>query len=531
MMLSNAPKISLRGVSVIYHVVDSLNKPKQIRALDNIDLDIESGDKVGLIGLNGSGKSTLLRVMGGSLYPSKGSVRETGDKLVILNRTSGLLESATLAENAKLKAFSFNLDRASAQKFVNKAVIESGFEERASTMLSSLSAGMAGRFNLALNTQVIRDINILDEWVSALEVGKRSDESLFSRLINEAKIVVFASHNNALITGLCNRIIVLEQGQIIYDGPNHSRAFWVLSLLKKVNSSGKYTPARMRLFIYRVRRHLLLKKRRRISNLRSMNRLDGISALAGISREKITGIRNIRSELPSRAIGLNEEVAATGHLQSLHVINIGRTSIPAIKGYLDGVKVGGYRPVFHGLRVRLADVLKGSKVLLIYRDPIERFVSGFYSRLHEGKPNFDSPWNAEERAVFQVFTTPSELLEALASASDRSRLHSALKALREVEFINRGLTWYFDSPQSLERRLNDFVAVLNVADSQALGLSFQNIFSLNKTPVIVDSDEQFIGSMSEALSPLALNVFGDIFSTELEIYAKLEALSQQGAHR
>ena len=242
-------RITAEGVSATYRTAEAgrrLNvfgvKYRSLKALNNINLQFSTGDRVGVIGPNGSGKSTLLKVISGAMPPSQGKLDVEGETLSLLNRTAGLIQRASLLDNAYLKGASLGLAKKALRDFANESILEANLEHRKYHPLNSLSTGLTGRFNLAINARVVRPIMILDEWVGALDMAQIGQRGLLGRLAAESDIVIIASHNQALIERLCNKVVLLDKGKISYQGEDFRRAFIELNSLK--SATPKTLPSR-----------------------------------------------------------------------------------------------------------------------------------------------------------------------------------------------------------------------------------------------------------------------------------------------
>ena len=126
------------------------------------------------------------------------------------------------------------------------------------------------------------------------------------------------------------------------------------------------------------------------------------------------------------------------HLQGkqfIHMLHIGKTGGTAVKAALQKHPVTRRYVIFpHPHRVRLRDIPEGEQVVFFLRDPITRFVSGFYSRQRQGRPRIFSPWSAAEAEAFGIFHSPNELALALSSAS-RENKAAAERAMRGIQHI------------------------------------------------------------------------------------------------
>lgn len=191
----------------------------RIRALDNVNLTIRPGDRLGILGHNGAGKSTLLRVIIGVYPPSTGSVRVRGHIASMIDIHTGFDTVASGLDNIRLRAMFMN---------VPKAVIEARLPEVAEFTelgsylelpLATYSAGMRARLAFAIATGFDPEIIVMDEWLSAGDRSFREKaEARMSAFVDQADILVMASHSDQLLKRICNRAIILDGGHIAFEG-------------------------------------------------------------------------------------------------------------------------------------------------------------------------------------------------------------------------------------------------------------------------------------------------------------------------
>lgn len=222
--------IDITDLEVTYQL-----KKSSVYALKQMSLSLKQGDHVGVIGRNGSGKSTLLKVLSKVMPQSSGNVDIDGERLSLLGRHSGLIPRASLFENAKVKALSLGLNFKQAAEFAYDSIEAANLTDKKDAPLDSLSTGMAGRFNISINSLLVREIVIMDEWVSTLDMGGAQEGGMLEKVSEQAKIFVFASHNEALIRKLCNKVILLDMGSLVYFGHDLDVAF---ERLAGLSSSG-----------------------------------------------------------------------------------------------------------------------------------------------------------------------------------------------------------------------------------------------------------------------------------------------------
>jgi lipopolysaccharide transport system ATP-binding protein len=191
-----------------------------VRALDGISFELKEGERVGLMGHNGSGKTTLLRVLAGAYEPVSGTVEIRGRVVSMLSVTLGMDGEATGRENIFLRGAILGRRRREVAPLVDEIVEFAELGGYVDVPLRTYSSGMAMRLAFAISTSIASDIVLMDEWLSVgdAEFAARAQARL-RRTIGEAKILVLASHDASLLARNCTRIIRLEHGRIVEDGP------------------------------------------------------------------------------------------------------------------------------------------------------------------------------------------------------------------------------------------------------------------------------------------------------------------------
>lgn len=140
--------------------------------------------------------------------------------------------------------------------------------------------------------------------------------------------------------------------------------------------------------------------------------------------------------------------------QRVHFLHIGKTGGSAIKHALDGrQETSRYSITLHGHEVSLREIPRGERVFFFLRDPVSRFISGFYSRRRKGQPRYFSEWSPTEEAVFEAFETPSRLACALADGDVL-----ALRAMTDVEHFRSFSAWCGDLAY-FQSRLHDVLFI------------------------------------------------------------------------
>jgi ABC-type polysaccharide/polyol phosphate transport system ATPase subunit len=194
-----------------------------VRALDDITCQIEHGDRIALIGGNGAGKTTLLRVLSRIYPPTSGRVEIIGRVSSLTDFTVGMDPEATGYENIVMRGIVLGLTAKQATALTPDIEEFTELGEYLRLPIRTYSAGMMLRLAFAISTAVKPDIVILDELISAGDASFiKKARMRIEALITNASIMVFASHDVALIQQLCTSAIWLDHGRIMAKGETNS---------------------------------------------------------------------------------------------------------------------------------------------------------------------------------------------------------------------------------------------------------------------------------------------------------------------
>ncbi len=189
-------------------------------ALRDVSFDVKKGEVVGIIGRNGAGKSTLLKVLSRITPPARGSIEIRGRSSSLLEVGTGFHPELTGRENVYLNGTVLGMRKKEVDSRFDEIVEFSGVEKFLDTPVKRYSSGMVVRLAFSVAAHLEPEILIVDE---VLAVGDTAfQEKCLSKMEDvgtSGKTVFFVSHNMAAITRLCERVIMLENGQIVADGP------------------------------------------------------------------------------------------------------------------------------------------------------------------------------------------------------------------------------------------------------------------------------------------------------------------------
>jgi lipopolysaccharide transport system ATP-binding protein len=201
----------------------SLNQEKyaseELWALKNVNFEIQPGERVGIIGRNGAGKSTLLKVLSRITEPTAGKVRIRGRVSSLLEVGTGFHLELSGRENIFLNGAILGMTRREIIRRFDEIVAFAELEKYLDTPVKRYSGGMYIRLAFAVAAHLEPEILIVDE---VLAVGDAAfQKKCLGRMedvAEQGRTILFVSHNMALISNLCTRTIVMENGRIIGSG-------------------------------------------------------------------------------------------------------------------------------------------------------------------------------------------------------------------------------------------------------------------------------------------------------------------------
>jgi ABC-type polysaccharide/polyol phosphate transport system ATPase subunit len=191
-----------------------------VEAIRNLTMDIQSGDRIGLLGHNGAGKSTLLRTMAGIYQASSGTLDIDGRIGSMLDIGFGIDPEETGWENLR---FVFNLiaeDRSKIPELIQEIADFTELGEFLYMPVRTYSAGMQMRLSFGIATASSPNILLMDEVIGAGDAGFYvKAEQRLQRIADTAEIIVLATHSLDLITSWCTKVAWLEKGEMLEFGP------------------------------------------------------------------------------------------------------------------------------------------------------------------------------------------------------------------------------------------------------------------------------------------------------------------------
>jgi ABC-type polysaccharide/polyol phosphate transport system ATPase subunit len=198
---------------------DALNRIN-VRALDDLNFNIEQGERVALLGLNGAGKTTLLKVFAGIYHPSRGRLLRSGQVSALLDIRVGMNGDLTGYENVILRGMYMGIHPREMRKRVDEIAEFTELGDYMDMPVRTYSSGMSVRLAFATATCNAPEILLLDEWLSVggarfiAKAKKRMDE-----FVRRSSVLVLASQSLDLLAEWCTRGVWLEVGHVKMTGP------------------------------------------------------------------------------------------------------------------------------------------------------------------------------------------------------------------------------------------------------------------------------------------------------------------------
>jgi len=221
--VSKSYKLYLNKIDRLHDAFSPFGRKRyqEFFAVKNIDLIINKGDTIGIIGRNGSGKTTLLKLMSGITSPTSGKVEVSGNIVPLLQLGGGFHPDLTGIENIYYYTILLGYSKKETIEITNQVIDFAEIGDFIFQPIKTYSSGMRARLGFSVSINVDPDILIVDE---VLAVGdedfKQKSLARMHELFKSGKTIIYVSHSAKEISELCNRAIMLVKGQkVIEDSP------------------------------------------------------------------------------------------------------------------------------------------------------------------------------------------------------------------------------------------------------------------------------------------------------------------------
>ncbi len=219
------PMKFLKGVS------PRKSRDEHFWSLRDVSFDVKEGEVIGIIGRNGAGKSTLLKILSRITDPTEGQVMLRGRLASLLEVGTGFHPELTGRENIFLNGAILGMRKTEIKARFDEIVAFSEIEKFLDTPVKHYSSGMYVRLAFAVAAHLNPEVLIVDEVLAVGDMAfQKKCLGKMSEVSRGGRTVLFVSHNMAAVESLCQRGIVLEQGQLVFDGSSKEAVEFYLHL-------------------------------------------------------------------------------------------------------------------------------------------------------------------------------------------------------------------------------------------------------------------------------------------------------------
>ena len=202
------------------HAGSSTGRVSELWALRDVSFEVDAGQVIGIIGRNGAGKSTLLKILSRITEPTTGRIALHGRVGSLLEVGTGFHQELSGRENIYLNGAILGMTRAEIRRKFDDIVDFSEIAEFLDTPVKRYSTGMFVRLAFAVAAHLEPEILLVDEVLSVGDLGfQRKCLGQMEQIAGAGRTVVFVSHNMGAVRSLCSRVVDIEAGHVVADGP------------------------------------------------------------------------------------------------------------------------------------------------------------------------------------------------------------------------------------------------------------------------------------------------------------------------
>lgn len=196
--------------------------PREFWALKDVSFDVEPGEIVGIVGHNGAGKSTLLKILSRITWPTEGRIVMNGRVASLLEVGTGFHQELTGRENIFLNGAILGMSKQEIRAKLDQIIEFSECSKFIDTPVKRYSSGMFVRLAFAVAAHLDPEIMIVDEVLAVGDIAfQKKCLGRMSEITSEGRTVLFVSHNLGMVGRICNRVVIMNRGQVERQGATH----------------------------------------------------------------------------------------------------------------------------------------------------------------------------------------------------------------------------------------------------------------------------------------------------------------------
>jgi len=194
--------------------------PKEFWAVREVSFEVKRGEALGIIGHNGAGKSTILKLLASITTPSAGEIRINGRVAALIEVGSGFHPELTGRENVYLSGSILGMARSEIGQKLESIIDFSEIRDFIDIPVKRYSSGMYVRLGFAIAAHLEPEILLLDEVLAVGDMAfQRKCLDRVRALRREGRTIIFISHDLSAVEALCDRVLLMQRGELIADGP------------------------------------------------------------------------------------------------------------------------------------------------------------------------------------------------------------------------------------------------------------------------------------------------------------------------
>ena len=228
----------------VFNVFKSTRR-REIKALQNINLEIKRGEFFGIIGRNGSGKSTLLKLIMGAFPPDKGGKITIKGKMIRLALGMGFDPHLSARDNIYINASILGLTFKRIGLIFHDIIDFAELEKFVDTPVKFYSSGMRSRLSFSIAVHAEADIFLMDEFFGGVgdQAFKQKSENVFKNAFLDGRTIIHVSHQMRTMKEHCDRVMMLHGGKsILIDTPEKALSVYQKSFKYQISNGKKHLP-------------------------------------------------------------------------------------------------------------------------------------------------------------------------------------------------------------------------------------------------------------------------------------------------